>query len=147
MQSIDILRQLAVLDRDRIEQVLHDLIELRTNENVEAFSKLAAPNIVLEVVGDPRHFGPAGRYPGKVAAMDVLRRMIIDVIHLDYEILDQMIDHDKAMVRRIVRARHRGTGITLEHEIWDLVQFEDGMISRITKFVDMHASMMLLGPG
>ncbi len=145
MQSLDALRQLTVLDRERIEHVIRCVLDLRVQSNFSEMSKFCADNVVLEVVGDPRRFIYAGKYCGRDAVLDCVRRMGVEIDYLDYELLDLLIDHDKALLRRRVFVRHRGTGITIPHEIWDRLRFEDGMVVEISKFIDVDAYNRLQG--
>lgn len=139
MQSIEILKRLALLDRDRIERVLEDVLDLRAGNRFDQLVALTTTDVSMEVVGDRRRFAFAGRYDGQAAVIAAHYRMHVDVEFFDQTVADRLVDQDRAFLRRIVRVRHRGTGQVCEHEIWDLLRFRDGLISHMTKFIDANA--------
>lgn len=139
MQSLEALKQLAALDRDRIEQVLTMHNRLRAAGEFEALSDCYCEQAELELLGNPRYFAYAGRYRGRPAVIEAFRRMGTEVQFIEAEIRDILVDCDRAMMRTHARLRHRGTGLSLEHEIWDIFRFDNGLIAHQTKLIDLQA--------
>ena len=139
MQSIDLLRQLAVLDRERIEHAVTQHGQLRLAGNFDGMAEYYSGHAVLELVGNPRHFIYAGIYEGVAQIIGAFKQMQTEIEFLNSEIKNLLIDQDSAMMRCAVKVRHRGTGLALSQEIWDLFRFEDGLISHHTKMIDVSS--------
>jgi hypothetical protein len=138
MQSIESLKQLAVFDRDRIEHVLVVHNGLRAAAQFDDIGAQYSDVATLDILGNPRFLPYAGRYEGRSEIVGVLRRMGTDVEFISTEVLDVLVDHNRAMLRARARLRHRGTGLTLSQEIWDVFDFEDGLIVSQTKHFDLQ---------
>ncbi len=136
MQSLDALKQLAVFDRETIELTLGQHNRLRAAARIGELADAYAEHAVLDVLGNPKAIFYAGRYEGKPAIVDVMRRLSTEVEFLESEVADVLIDHDRAMMRVRAKVRHRGTGMSLQQEIWDMFRFENGLIVQQTKHFD-----------
>ena len=145
MQSIEVLRDLAVFDRERIEHAVNRHGELRAANNYDAMAEYYSEHAVLELLGNRRTFHFAGIHRGRNAVIDILKRMGMEVEFISAEITELLIDGDRAMMRSKVRVRHRGTGLVLSQEIWDLFRFENGLIAGQTKFFDLKSFDRLRG--
>ncbi len=139
MQSIGALRDLALFDRERIEHVVTQHNALRLAGNFDGMSEYYSDHAVLDLLGDRRHFHFAGRYEGRDEVVGALRAMSTEIQFLSADIENLLIDGDNAMMRTKVHVRHRGTGASHSHEIWDLFGFQQGLIISQAKFIDINA--------
>jgi ketosteroid isomerase-like protein len=137
MQSLEALKKLAVFDREQIEHVLFQHNRLRAVARLGDLAEAFSEHAVLEILGDPGMLPYAGRYDGRLAIVDVLQRLAMEVKFLSSEIADLLVDHDRAMMRVSAMMRHRGTGLVLQQEIWDIFTFEAGLIVHQTKHFDI----------
>jgi len=139
MQSADFTSSLAVLDRETIEMSIRRFNILRTDGQFDALSSYLAPDAVFEYPGDRVSFPYAGRYCGKAAIIDLLKRVNTEIQMLHCDTSDPIIDGDQAFSRRVVKVRHRGTGVREIHDIWDMWRFRHGLIVFSQKMVDISA--------
>ena len=145
MQSDELSSQLAALDREPIEQVIRDIHDLRAEAKFDALEQYLAPEAVFEFIGDRRQFRYAGRYCGRDQIIALYRTINTEIEIIGSKLLDWMIDGNKAFSRRLVHARHRGTGLCEIHEIWDTWKFRDCLVEESVKMLDISAFERLQG--
>lgn len=138
MQSFESLKQLAVFDRERIEHVVVLHNRLRAAAQFEDIGAQYSDVATLDILGNPKFLPYAGRYEGRSEIVGVLRQMATEIEFISTEVLDVLVDHSRALLRARARLRHRGTGLTLSQEIWDIFDFENGLIVRQTKHFDLQ---------
>jgi ketosteroid isomerase-like protein len=68
---------------------------------------------------------------------------------INFEIIEAVIDGDKAAVRVILTRRALSSGRSVTTEVLDLVQFRDGKICSFTRFLDtaVMQTLMPAAPG
>ena len=145
MQSAETLGRLAVLDRDLIENTIREIHLLRSQAKFDALERYLAPKAVFEYVGDRRVFHYAGRYVGKKNIIELYKTINTEIEMLDSQLLNCIIERDRAFSRRRVAVRHRGTSRFERHEIWDVWRFCDGLVVSSQKLIDISAFGRLRG--
>jgi len=143
MQSADSIRQLALLDRERLEQVMRDVAGFRAGGAAEKIASHLTEDLRLELAGHSPNFPYLGEYRGREAALFMLNRMRTDIEYQSFEMLALLVDHDQGFMRRRAQLRHRGTGKSGPVEIWDIYRFRDGRVCDLTIFLDLPALMRL----
>lgn len=143
MQSGDAIRQLALLDRERLEQVMRDVAGFRAGGALEKVADLLTEDFRLELAGNMPNFPYLGEYHGREAALFMLNRMRTDIEYQSFETLALLVDHDRGFMRRKAQLRHRGTGKSGPVEIWDIYRFRDGKVCDLVLFPDLPALMRL----
>lgn len=139
MQSSEFAGQMAMLDRDMIENTIQRIHHLRANAQFEALERYLAPDAVFEYVGLGAKFPYAGRFAGKPAIIALYKTINIEIEMLNSRLVERVIDGERAFTRRLVDVRHRGTGKRDSHEIWDTWKFRHGLVTASVKLVDTGA--------
>jgi len=139
MQSLETIKFLAYVDRDLLERRATDLFGFMADHALERAITLFAPHAVVTLGCDLRAMPFYGRHQGLPAIRKVLRD-----IHIEYEVVrqdiqDVLLDGDRAVVRRLCRLRHRGTGKVCNVTFCDWLQFEDGFIVSLDSVCDALA--------
>ena len=136
MQSLETLRNLATLDRELIEQHLRTYISARARADLDALLKCLSPAISITIVGDPDFHPYAGRYDGFDGVRNLMRRIDVEFIYLESEILDIVIDQDRAVARRVKLLRQNGTGEIRRLDMCCWARFDQGLICEIFEYTD-----------
>jgi ketosteroid isomerase-like protein len=139
MQSSAARKQLAEIDRELIEKNLRALYAARKRGDVAAWLSLYTPNVRATVISATGSHGFSGPVIGPENMRRALQAMDTELELLDLEVVDIIIDGDRAAVRRKVTMRGRGTGETRQFVTFDYMRFEDGLISEVEQFTDTHA--------
>src|SRR4051794_34776681 len=134
MQSLQVLKSLACVDRQLLEDRILRFYELRATYNVPEMTKLLSERVIYTTPGDRSVITYTGRHTGRAAVMVVLQTMNIEYQQLSQDIGEVCVDGNCVVVHRTCSLRHRGTGIVRRVEICDIVRFEDGLISEIRSF-------------
>jgi hypothetical protein len=139
MQSFETIQFLAYVDRDLLERRAANLFEYMADHALDRAASLFAPHACVTLGHDLRAMPFYGRHQGLGAIRKVLRD-----IHIEYEVLwqdiqDVMLDGDRAVLRRLCRLRHRGTGKVCNITFCDWLRFEDGLIVSLESVGDSMA--------
>jgi ketosteroid isomerase-like protein len=139
MQSFETVQFLAYVDRDLLERRATDLFDHMAAHDLDKALKLFAPQASVTLGQDLRAMPFYGRHQGLSAIRKVLRD-----VHIEYEVLrqdiqDVMLDGDRAVLRRLCRLRHRGTGKVCNITFCDWLRFEEGMIISLESVGDSMA--------
>jgi ketosteroid isomerase-like protein len=139
MQSFQTIQFLAYVDRDLLERRVTDLFSFMAAYKWDRALELFAHHGRVTLGSDLRAMPFYGSHQGLAAIRKVLRD-----IHIEYEVLDQdiqdiLLDGDRAVVRRLCRLRHRGTGKTCNVTFCDWLQFENGLILSLDSVCDAMA--------
>ncbi|MGD9713739.1 MAG: nuclear transport factor 2 family protein [Beijerinckiaceae bacterium] len=145
MQSAELDAMLGSLDRERIETTIRTVHALHSQAKYDALERYFACDVVFEYVGDKRRFPYAGRYEGAAAIISLLKTVNTEIETLKSTLLELLFDGNRAFSRRRLHVRHRGTGIQLTHEIWDIWRFRDGLIQDSQKLIDIRAYAHMQG--
>ena len=132
-------RELAILDRQLIENNLRAIYDARKRGDIQALVHLLSEKIRANVVSTTGSYGFVGPVIGTEQMLRALRTIEAEVELLDTEIIDMVIDGDCASVHRKVVMRGRGTGVTREMHAFDYCKFENGILVEVEQFTDTQA--------
>ena len=139
MQSLEVLQNLAYVDRELIEQRCRRLFDCYARSDVEEAMKLFAPGATVVFPRRSRTRADSGRHVGLAAIRNVFGNLVIEYEIFGQEIHSVLIDRDQAVVYRVIKARLRGTGRASTLISNDWLTFQDGLIMRlecVTRVVD-----------
>lgn len=139
MEDANLTAKFAILDRELIENSIRAILDLRAQSNFEAFDVYLAEDVVFEYIGNKDSFIWAGKYRGLQTVKDLYRRINVDIEVLESDVCEVIIEGNHAFSRRRLAVRHRGTGVRISHEIWDIWYFRNGKIIESKKLVDTKA--------
>jgi ketosteroid isomerase-like protein len=129
--------------RDDIERTLRDTYAARQRGDLDALSNLFAPHARFHMAGS--NASPvAVLVEGAEQYRPLLAGMIKTFDILEHKIVTMLIDGPKAAVQWHARMRSTITGETVETDLFDLIEMEDGRIRSFYEFCDtaLAARMM-----
>lgn len=131
MQSFDTLKLLAAVDRELLEQRCFSFFECLADQSLDKAMAFIDPQARLTLGSDTRAMPFYGARSGADAIRAAFREILIEYDVLHQDIRDVLLDGDRAVVRRICRMRHRGTGKVMNVDFCDWIQFQDGLMSEL----------------
>jgi ketosteroid isomerase-like protein len=129
--------------RADIERILRDAYAARQLGDLDALAGIFAPHARFQMAGS--NASPiATLVEGAEQYRPLLAGMIKTFEVLEHDILTMLIDGSKAAVQWRARMRSTVTGETVETDLFDLVEIEDGRIKSFYEFCDtaLAARMM-----
>jgi ketosteroid isomerase-like protein len=129
--------------REAIERTLRDAYAARQRGDLDALGRIFAPNARFQMAGS--NASPiATRAAGAEQYRPLLAGMIKAFEVLDHKIVSMLIDGSKAAVQWHARIRSTVTGETVDTDLFDLIEMDDGRISLFLEFCDtaLAARMM-----
>ena len=129
--------------RADIERILRDTYAARQRGDVEAIAGIFAPHARFQMAGS--NASPiATLVEGEEQYRPLLAGMIKTFEILEHKVVSMLIDGSKAAVQWRARMRSTVTGETVETDLFDLVEIEDGRIKSFLEFCDtaLAARMM-----
>ena len=129
--------------RDDIERTLRDAYAARQRGDLDALGRIFAPHARFQMAGS--NASPiAVRVDGADAYRPLLAGMIKTFEVLDHQIVSMLVDGSKAAVQWRAKMRSTVTGETVETDLCDLIEMEDGRIRSFFEFCDtaLAARMM-----
>ena|SRR5713101_4758223 len=129
--------------RDDIERTLRDTYAARQRGDLDAISNIFAPHARFHMAGS--NASPVAiLVEGEEQYRPLLAGMIKTFEILEHNIVTMLIDGSKAAVQWHARMRSTVTGETVETDLFDLVEIEDGRIRSFYEFCDtaLAARMM-----
>jgi ketosteroid isomerase-like protein len=129
--------------RADIERILRDAYSARRRGDLDALAGIFAPHARFQMAGS--NASPiATLVEGAEQYRPLLAGMIKTFEILEHEILTMLIDGSKAAVQWRARMRSTVTGETVETDLFDLLEIEDGRITSFYEFCDtaLAARMM-----
>ena len=129
--------------RDAIERTLRDVYAARQRGDLDAIADLFAPHARFQMAGS--NASPvAVRVDGAEQYRPLLAGMIKTFEVLDHQVVSMLIDGSKAAVQWRARIRSTVTGETVETDLFDLVEMEDGRIRSFLEFCDTALAARLM---
>jgi ketosteroid isomerase-like protein len=128
-----------------IKERVARLFLARRDGRAEDLLTIFVPDCCYRLVCDPRLFAQVGPVFGHAAVLDSFRACDQILEYIDTIMVDMIVDERRAVVRRHATIRSRETGNVGEFEIADLLEFRDGMITKMTQFVDTASLGLLVG--
>ena len=129
--------------REDIERALRDVYAARQRGDLDAIGRIFAPHARFQMAGS--NASPvAVRAEGAEQYRPLLAGMMKSFEVLDHQIVSMLIDGSKAAVQWRARLRSTITGETVETDLFDLIEMEDGRIRSFFEFCDtaLAARMM-----
>lgn len=129
--------------REDIERTLRDAYAARQRGDLDALGRIFAPHARFQMAGS--NASPiAARVEGAEHYRPLLAGMIKTFEVLEHQIVSMLIDGSKAAVQWHAKMRSTITGETVETDLCDLIEMEDGRIRSFFEFCDtaLAARMM-----
>ena len=129
--------------RAEIEKLLRDAYDARVRGDVDGICRVFAPQPRFQMAGSN-----ASRIAVRIDAIEPFRqqmRQMIDTFQMrDHKVLTILVDGNKAAVHWRVTIYSPHSKETVETDLFDLVEIENGRISSFLEFCDtaMAARMM-----
>ena len=139
MQTSDAQRQLADLDRELIERNLRAMYAARKRGDVRAWASFFAPNVKSTIVSATGAHGFFGTVSGRDGMIQSLRQLETEIEVVSIDIIDIVVDADRAAVRRSIKMRGRGTGVLRAFDSFHYYIMDRGLIAEVEQFADTHA--------
>ncbi len=146
MQSLDVLRNLADVDRDILEKTLRDFLKCRAVSDFERYLTFLSPAVEITIVGDRKLHPYSGCYVGHEGALQLVRRIDVEFEYIESRIVDIVVDHDRAVVRRVKTMRQNGTREIRHLHMCTWVRFQNGLIIEIVEYSDTALTVFLSQP-
>jgi ketosteroid isomerase-like protein len=130
-------------NRTDIERTLRDAYAARQRGDLDVLGQIFAPHARFQMAGS--NASPvAARAEGAEQYRPLLAGMIKTFEVLDHNIVAMLIDGSKAAVQWRAKIRSAVTGQTVETDLFDLIEMEDGRIKSFYEFCDtaLAARMM-----
>src|SRR3981189_1192398 len=130
-------------NREDIERALRDVYAARQRGDLDAIGRIFAPHARFQMAGS--NASPvAVRAEGAEQYRPLLAGMMKTFEVLDHQIVSMLIDGSKAAVQWRARLRSTITGETVETDLFDLIEMEDGETGAFFEFCDpaLAARMM-----
>jgi ketosteroid isomerase-like protein len=129
--------------REDIERTLRDVYAARQRGDLDAIGRIFAPHARFQMAGS--NASPvAVRVEGAEQYRPLLAGMMKTFEVLDHQIVSMLIDGSKAAVQWRARMRSTVTGETVETDLFDLIEMEDGRIRSFLEFCDTALAARLM---
>jgi ketosteroid isomerase-like protein len=129
--------------RADIERILRDAYAARQLGDLDALAGIFAPHARFQMAGS--NASPiATLVEGAEQYRPLLAGMIKTFEVLEHDILTMLIDGSKAAVQWRARMRSTVTGETVETDLFDLVEIEDGRIKSFYEFCDTALAVRMM---
>ncbi|MEK4033005.1 nuclear transport factor 2 family protein [Methylocystis sp. IM3] len=115
---------------------VHEVIAARMSGDAEAFLKFFVEDVELRGNCQKLAFFPAGRWSGHDALRETLRRADIAFEPLDAEVLDVLVEGDRAAVRWRGSWRRRANNAVLCRDLAHFLRWRNGRVAEMDEFID-----------
>jgi ketosteroid isomerase-like protein len=129
--------------RDDIERTLRSTYDARQRGDLDALASIFAPHARFRMAGS--NASPiATLVEGAEQYRPLFAGMIKTFEILDYKIVSMLVEGTKAAVQWRARMRSSVTGETVETDLFDLIEIEDGRIVSFFEFCDTALAARLM---
>jgi ketosteroid isomerase-like protein len=125
-----------VTDREKIKSLIEQAYEARRTENIDLLMAAVHPDCKFEIVGAKPQAQAAGIAQGHAQLRQKLTELIGSFQFVRRDLLNTIIEDDRAAVHSRVVLCFVPNGQTETTEIVDLWKFEGGKIIELIEFVD-----------
>lgn len=136
-------RALQNLDRESIDATIRRFWRDRLIDAPAAIARHCTPDVVFQIIGSGREAGEAA-CQGRDAVSEMVRTIDTNVEFLSFDILDMIIDGDKAALLWQAKLAHRGTGAVSDLSVFDLITIENGLVAKYIEFLDSDSFRRLM---
>jgi ketosteroid isomerase-like protein len=130
-------------DRAQIERTVRAAYAARKRGDLDALGEIFAPHARFQMAGSD-----ASPVASKVVGAEQYRPLLAGMIKtfelIDYTIVSLLIDGNAAAVQWHAKIRSGVTGQTVETDLFDLIELEDGRIASFLEFCDTALAARLL---
>lgn len=123
-------------EREQLLQVVRDAYAARVLGDVDGVLTCFTKDTVFRLNAAPYNQITAVHAIDGGELRHALAQLIDNYEFSDYEIVDSVVEGDKAAVRSMFTVRARRTGNTAQTEVLDLIEFRDGKICFFAQFFD-----------
>lgn len=124
---------------------VHEVIAARMSGDAEAFLTFFAQDVELRHNCPRLALFPAGRWSGQDALRENVRRADIAFEPLDAEVLDVLVEGDRAAVRWRGSWRRRANDAVLHKDLAHFLRWRNGRIVEMDEFADYHVKPRFAG--
>jgi ketosteroid isomerase-like protein len=118
----------------------NELVALRMSGQMDALLDLVVDDVELrDNCAKVRPF-PDGRWRGRDALREKLRRAHVEYEPLEAEILETLVEGDRTALRWTGRFRRRATGCVSSFDLAHFLRWRNGRVAQMDEFIDHHAS-------
>jgi ketosteroid isomerase-like protein len=132
-------------DRAQIESLLKEAYAARKRGDVEAVTRAFADNPHFELAGARQASPIALRCTDRDQFRTLMAGLVKSFEFLDHEILEMIIEGNRAAVHWRSRMRSGVTGEEVVTEVVDLITVEDGKIASFVEFCDTALAARMMG--
>jgi ketosteroid isomerase-like protein len=125
-----------LISRRATEEVLRAFFALRPLDGQAAIDRYWTPDCELHLIGDPIAIPFARSHVGIDAVKELVRQIDMEFAYLSLDIMNLIVDGDRAAVHWCAAVRHRGTGMRGFIESFDHVFMRGARIHKATEFFD-----------
>jgi ketosteroid isomerase-like protein len=126
-------------DRDETDRRIRAFYADRRRLGSAAIAKHCAADCELRIIGDPVLIPFARRHSGIEEVAALIAGIDMEFEMLNQDIVELLVDGDRAAVRWLSTSRHRGTGAWVSVEALDHLILRHGKIASVTEFFDTAA--------
>jgi len=130
-------------ERAQMEKTLREAYAARKRGDLDALGRIFAPHARFQMAGSN-----ASPIASKVVGAEQYRPLLASMIKtfeiLDYTIVAMLIDGPAAAVQWHAKIRSSVTGQTVETDLFDLIEMEDGRIASFLEFCDTALAARLM---
>lgn len=124
------------MDRSEIESFIEKFYAARVDGDMDALGEAFSAGAKFTVAGSPEFSILATTAVGQKGVMALLQTMTDTFALEDFEIVDMLIDGNKAAVRWRATAHLVTSGQSYETELADFIEIKDGKVVSFTEFLD-----------
>ena len=127
-------------DRNQMEKTLRQAYAVRQNGKLDDVVNLFTPDARFALAGTAEVSPVVMQVAGTSQLRSALDTIVNTFILLDHQILNMLIDGDRAAVHWRARFKSPTSGQVLETELCDLIEVKDGRIASFYEFCDTAAA-------
>jgi ketosteroid isomerase-like protein len=130
--------------RTERERVIREIYDARIRGDVDGILAHVHPGISFAIAGCPASSAVPCSVTGQDALRDLMGQLIATFEFRNNQVIDTMIDGDRAVVHWRVQVRAPASGQEAETEIVDLIEFAGDKVLSFKQFADTALAARLL---
>jgi ketosteroid isomerase-like protein len=122
--------------REAMIDTIYRAYDARGKGDIEGLMAAFHPNAVFELKGEKDMLEVAGTVQGHSSVRDAMTRLIEAFEFLKRDIVDAMVEGDRAAVHSRLKVRFIPKEVVFTSDVLDTFRFEDGKIIELVEFAD-----------
>jgi ketosteroid isomerase-like protein len=122
--------------REAIIETIYRAYDARAKGDIDAVMAAFHPEAVFELKGEKTVLAVAGAVQGHANVRSTLTGLIENFEFIKRDIVDAMVEGDRAAVHSRVKIRFVPKDIVFTSEMLDIFRFQDGKIIELVEFAD-----------